>query len=332
MSRAPAPMVPAEVDLRAFHWMPLHHRRLRRSAFWLRASDQVKAISVELWCEAYEQVPAGSLPDDDVALCGAAGFSRREIEAWLAVKAEVMSAWRLCSDGRWYHPFLCTVVMERWAEISSRRERERDKKRRQRENKKPGVAGSNKDVPVDVPPESALSRPIEDRIGQEIKTPLLAQGSASPPDDASGDDAFLFGLGDMDTPAGVDVGVDTPAKPPAVIPPAKPKGDKRGTRLPADWEATPALVDYALSKGLTPAEVDDELEQFKLWWPAQPGQKGVKLDWDMTWQTWAVRAAKNRGRIGNGGTGTRAERRRDDRDESRAAMHRGAVAASQRPR
>ena len=109
-------MLTADVDLRSFDWFPFHHKRLRQSAYWKRASDAACRISVDFWSEAYEQVPAGSLPDDDHLLSDWAGFGRRDLTGWLAIKDEVMGAWTLCSDGRWYHPTLCEVAAKAWGE------------------------------------------------------------------------------------------------------------------------------------------------------------------------------------------------------------------------
>lgn len=116
MSDLPAPLVGPEVDLRHYKWFPLYHKRLRQSAFWKRASDAACRISVDFWAEAYEQVPAGSLPDDDYVLAEWAGFGRRELDDWLKIKPEVMRAWVRCSDGRWYHPTLSEVARAAWSD------------------------------------------------------------------------------------------------------------------------------------------------------------------------------------------------------------------------
>jgi hypothetical protein len=65
---------------------------------------------------------------------------------------------------------------------------------------------------------------------------------------------------------------------------------KRGTRLPDDW--TPQDEDWqqAIAK-LGEAGTREELSKFKDYWKAQPGQRGVKLDWDATWRNW-IRNAK----------------------------------------
>ena len=67
----------------------------------------------------------------------------------------------------------------------------------------------------------------------------------------------------------------------------KPKAGARGARLPADWEPSEELKAYATSKLV---DWKLELEAFRDWWAAAPGQKGVKVDWDATWRTWVRRA------------------------------------------
>ena len=62
---------------------------------------------------------------------------------------------------------------------------------------------------------------------------------------------------------------------------------KRGCRLPADFVPD---IGFAISLGLTRSQAENEAIKFREWWPAQPGQKGVKLDWSLTWQTWCRKA------------------------------------------
>ena len=63
----------------------------------------------------------------------------------------------------------------------------------------------------------------------------------------------------------------------------------RGTRLPNDWIAD---IGFALTLGLSQAQAENEATKFREWWPAQPGQKGVKIDWNLTWKTWCRSAAE----------------------------------------
>lgn len=65
----------------------------------------------------------------------------------------------------------------------------------------------------------------------------------------------------------------------------------RGTRLPADWQPD---IEFARSLGLSDSQAENEATKFREWWPAQPGQKGVKTDWGLTWKTWCRKAASSR--------------------------------------
>ena len=64
---------------------------------------------------------------------------------------------------------------------------------------------------------------------------------------------------------------------------------KRGCRLPADFVPD---IGFAISLGLTRSQAENEAIKFMEWWPAQPGQKGVKQNWGLTWQTWCRRKAE----------------------------------------
>ena len=59
----------------------------------------------------------------------------------------------------------------------------------------------------------------------------------------------------------------------------------RGTRLPADATLSSEYQDYC-QKTRPELDPDQLFEGFRDYWIAQPGQKGVKLDWFATWRTW----------------------------------------------
>lgn len=67
---------------------------------------------------------------------------------------------------------------------------------------------------------------------------------------------------------------------------------KRATRLPADWIPTPEDLSYASKLGLVNGKVSAEIEKFRDWWIAAPGQKGVKQSWPATWRTWVRKASE----------------------------------------
>jgi hypothetical protein len=114
MSECPAPLVPADVDLRNFGYMPLELQRLRRSRTWLRCRRQpdIGFYTLNLWASSWHEIPAGSLEDDDDVLADAAMC---EPEKWAVVRGDVLAGWTLCSDGRWYHRTVAEKVAEAWA-------------------------------------------------------------------------------------------------------------------------------------------------------------------------------------------------------------------------
>ena len=63
------------------------------------------------------------------------------------------------------------------------------------------------------------------------------------------------------------------------------KENKRGSRLAQDFVLSKDWIEFCVSQrpDLHPAQTFD---QFKDYWTAQAGQKGVKLDWDATWRNW----------------------------------------------
>ena len=64
---------------------------------------------------------------------------------------------------------------------------------------------------------------------------------------------------------------------------------KKGFRLPDDWN--PREADFAMAVARLNGSAKLELEKFRDYWKAQPGQRGTKLDWDATFRNW-VRNAK----------------------------------------
>lgn len=102
--------------------MPLDTARLLDSdLFALATGDEFKA-ALALWCKAWQQVPAASLPDDDRVLAHLSGTGSR----WKKLKPMALRHFVLCSDGRWYHPVIAGKALEAW----KHRQKQRDKANR----------------------------------------------------------------------------------------------------------------------------------------------------------------------------------------------------------
>lgn len=116
------PLTPPDCDLRDFGYMPLDVRRLRDSSAATAENPEEFRAAVLLWCAAWHQVPAGSLPDNDRELSSLAGFGRFMSE-WLKVRDGALRGFILCDDGRLYHRVVCEKALEAWIERLQHRRR-----------------------------------------------------------------------------------------------------------------------------------------------------------------------------------------------------------------
>lgn len=108
------PLTPAGCDLREFPFMPLDVVRLRDSDISAISSGDEFRCAVLLWCAAWHQVPAASLPDDDIILAQLAGYGR-VVKEWKKVRSGSLRGWVKCSDGRLYHPVVAEKANEAWS-------------------------------------------------------------------------------------------------------------------------------------------------------------------------------------------------------------------------
>lgn len=131
----PPPLVPAEVDLRGMPFMPLDVVRLLDSdLFALSTGDEFKA-TITLYCIAWRQAPAASLPSNDRILAHLSGAGTK----WLEVKTMALHGWELCADGRYYHPLIAEKAREAWKgrlRLRAKQNNEIERQRRYREDHK----------------------------------------------------------------------------------------------------------------------------------------------------------------------------------------------------
>lgn len=111
---SPAPLTPPDCDLRDFQYMELDVRRLRDSEFSAAVSGDAFRAGVLLWCAAWHQVPAASLPDNDTELANLAGYGR-VVREWKRVREEALNGFVKCSDGRLYHAVIAEKALAAYA-------------------------------------------------------------------------------------------------------------------------------------------------------------------------------------------------------------------------
>lgn len=205
MSEFPPPPIDAEVDLTDFSFMPLDVRRLRDSKLAASADGEAFRCSVLLWCAAWHQLPAGSLPDDNVELATLAGFGRM-VAQWKKVRAGALYGWEKCSDGRLYHSVVVEKANESWQsklDLKYRRECDRLRKENKRRSENHevalkipsfeewnsarrahGIPADKPGFPADVPRKSSGDPPDSLLKGQGIEQKGQGRESESPPEDA----------------------------------------------------------------------------------------------------------------------------------------------------
>jgi hypothetical protein len=145
----PEPLTLPGCDLSDFPYMELDVRRLRDSKFAAAAVGEAFRAGILLWCAAWHQVPAASLPDDDVELANLAGYGR-VLKEWKKVRAAALHGFVKCADGRLYHP----VVAEKAIAAFAAKEKYAYEKycdRLRKENAKRAKEGK---PPVGVPPQA----------------------------------------------------------------------------------------------------------------------------------------------------------------------------------
>lgn len=276
----PPPLVPAEVDLRDFQFMPLYGARLLDSETWLLCDADEKVAALALWWKSWHQTPAASLPDNDRLLASLAGYGVA-IKAWMAVKAKAMRGWVKCADGRLYHPIVADIALDSWhgKRVQAWRQ-ECDRVRK--ENKRRAEEG-----------EPALTFPPKpDRLSVAVplESDAVSVGNAGsdPPESTERSDGIpmenaLKGQGrDRE-------GITSPTD---LRPPERPR--KRATRLPSDfivpheWRGEAAAARER--NGLPAINLNLEAEKFTNYWLGKSGQQGAKLDWPRTWINWCLNA------------------------------------------
>jgi hypothetical protein len=103
--------------------MPVDVHAVRDGPLALALDPEPFRAAIRAQCVAWHQVPAGSLPADDVALAQLLGFGR-DVKAWQAVRATgALHGWVLCTDGRLYLPVLAAAARDAWTRKESQRAR-----------------------------------------------------------------------------------------------------------------------------------------------------------------------------------------------------------------
>lgn len=128
----PAPPVPADCNLRHFDYFPFFGIKWLDSARRMRCPPGGLEALMALMTEAWRQVPASSLPADELVLMG---LSRCDKATWSKVKSWVLAEWVKHSDGRLYHPDMAERAAEAWKNGERNRQHVAEHRRRKKADK-----------------------------------------------------------------------------------------------------------------------------------------------------------------------------------------------------
>ena len=269
-----APLVPPEIDLRDFAYMPLDVVRLRDSDLAAVSSGDGFRAAVLLWCASWHQVPAASVPTDDRVLARLAGYGR-DVSAWLEVREDALRGFVECADGRLYHPVVAEKAREAWTQKI--RQRERTGAARQAKAARASRPDRDETVDATEPVVKTVAEPVTE-IATEPVTEAVAGSKGTERNGTEKKESSSLRSDDSK------------------------ENSKRGSRLPSDWRPNDEGRRFAVEKLGGGRAAHDELASFVDFWTAKAGADARKMDWEATWRNWVRKAAEKRSRAGPNGS------------------------------
>ena len=134
---------PYAADTRARGWrFELDLERVRQSDTWALATPEIRPWLLLLWATAWEQVPCGSLPNDDALIAARIGMAPK---SFAKARPVLMRGWAEADDGRLYH----ATIAERVLEMINTKRRESERKAAYRERMEAERARLAANVPRD---------------------------------------------------------------------------------------------------------------------------------------------------------------------------------------
>jgi hypothetical protein len=269
----PDPPLGPEVDCTDLDSFMLNVERLLGSELVAVSSHEVLGAALLLWCRAWKQRPAASLPDDDEVL---AGFAHMPLKRFKRLREKVLHGFVKCSDGRLYHPVLAADAITAFQRKLKHREKvaqETNRKKRWREAQKPQKASPR---PEDVP---------------RRETPYTGTGTGTGTKSPNGiNETFFSRKGVQGEGGSADASPGLPRGKPA-----KKASPHKRLPIPDGWKPGDEERQAAIGRtGWSEAECDAAAEAFRLHHTA----KGTLFsDLGAAWQAWvAVAAAHGRRR------------------------------------
>ena len=287
----PDPPYPATVKANGYRPV-LDWQRVKASKTWRLCEPEVRNHLLRLWLEAWNEVPCGSWEHEDALIAAAIDMPLR---LFTAHRDQLLRGWYLATDGRLYHPVIAEMVLQMLAGRAGTAERQRRLRAERTLSPVPG-------------PEPAVERepaPPDNPAPEGCNALLTRESPVSNGADRTGQDKDIEVISTSPLTQSREGGAGGTATTEPARPPQRPQ--PRGARLstlglaglPENWK------DFCQTER---PDLDPERTWAKFvdYWDAQPGQKGVKLDWHKTWRNWV---RNERREHGHGGAESALERR-----------------------
>ncbi len=296
-------------DLRDFEFMPLDVARLRDSDLAALATGDEFRAAVLLWCAAWHQIPAGSLPNDDRMLANLSGYGR-DVEGWLAVKEMALRGFGIRDDKRLHHHVICEKAEDSWSKKQAYQARTQE---RSDSGRRGAASRWHKNEPDSSANGSAMAQ-LDSSAMAQLDSSAMAQLDGSPMaqlDSSPMAQLDSSAMAQLDSSAMAQLDGSANSSPMAQLdgerekekekekekenrrtpPVVPPKGERKGKRLPNDWEPDDLLLAWARGEGVLENVIDLETAKFRDYWADIPGAKGRKITWSGTWKNWIRRNA-----------------------------------------
>lgn len=125
-------MIPAPYpkSVAAQGWrLDIDYQRLVQSDTWLLSTPEQQAYLLKLLLISWQQIPAGTLPQNKKIIAAALGLDEPKFTEWAEV---LLRGWVLADDGRLYHP----VMIENVLEMCKKRDSNAKRQQNYRQNKR----------------------------------------------------------------------------------------------------------------------------------------------------------------------------------------------------
>lgn len=258
----PEPLTPPDCDCTDLDGFMLNVERLMASELVALHNHEIVAATLFLWCRAWKQLPAASLPDDDRIN---AAFARMPLARFKKLKNGVLHGFVKCSDGRLYHNYLASEAIKAWdRKIAFRKRREVDAER------------------------------LRDWRANKPRTQDETRFKHST-NDVRNDDRTL------DVREGQGQGQGLLVRVEAALRTAPTKGTRwlSDAVVPDDWQRQAAT--RRNEQQLVAIDLRLEAEKFCNYWSSKSGRDATKVDWRKTWINWALNAGKSNGHVNGKG-------------------------------